>query len=264
MHMNTTDPQKVVQKNLHVLGIEPETTRVYIELLKLGPASALQLSKATGISRQQIYRHLEQLGAQGLVSSEQLSYGTLFRALPIENIEGLIANREAETATVKHNLKAMSQALEAIAGSSQPHASTYHYYGLGGLKQVNWNLTKASKEFRVFETKHLSEHFDKAFARRCREQYIERQLTTYDLTNDTAVAAKDLEPFEPSRTQCRHIDPEILTINFEIYIYDDVVTLIDYSPKEAHATEIHHPALSAMMHQLFDAIWNIAEPIEIR
>jgi hypothetical protein len=151
-----------------------------------------------------------------------------------------------------------------IAGSSQPQAHTYHYYGRGGLKQVNWNLTKAQKEFRVFEVAHLSEHLDKAFARRCSEQFVERQLTSYDLTNDTEVKAKDIEPFEPSRVNFRHIDPDILKINFEIYIYDDTVALIDYSPKEPHATEIHHHAMSAMMRQLFDAMWNIAEPLEVR
>jgi sugar-specific transcriptional regulator TrmB len=262
--MNATDQQKVVQKNLQVLGIEPETTRLYIELLKLGPSSALQLSKVTGVSRTQTYRHIEELQQHSLISAEQLSYGTLFRALPLENIESLIASREAETATVKRNLGAMSKVLESIAGSTQPQASTYHYYGRGGLKQVNWNLTKASKEFRVFETKHLSEHFDKAFARRCREQYIDRELISYDLTNAESVHAKDIEPFEVSRAFFRHIDPEILRINFEMYIYNDVVTLIDYSPTEPHATETHHAALAAMMRQLFNAMWNIAEPLEIR
>lgn len=262
--MNTTDPKKVVQKNLQVLGIEPQTTHAYIELLKLGPASALQLSKATGISRTQTYRHIEQLMEYDLVSSEQLSYGTLFRALPLQNVEGLIANREAQTAAVKHNLDAMTQSLELLVGGSSPRSTTYHYYGRGGLKQVNWNLTKASREYRVYETAHLSEYFDKAFARHCREQFIDRQLTSYNLTNTLSVKAKYIEPFEPTYTHYRHIDPEILRINFELYIYDDVVTHIDYSPSEPHATEIHHPALTATMKQLFDAMWNIAEPLEVR
>lgn len=261
--MNTTGTQKVVQNYLQVLGIEPDTSRVYIELLQLGPSSALQISKVTNISRTQIYRHIEQLEEHSLVSSEQLSYGTLFRALPIQNLEATIASREAETADLKQDLASIAQSLELLAGSSGPQSKTYHYYGKGGLKQVNWNLTKATKEYRVLEAAHLSEHLDKAFARRCREQYIDRQLKSYDLTNKTSISAKDIEPFDPARASYRHIDPEILKINFEMYIYDDIVTLIDYSPTEPHATEIHHPALAAMMRQLFDAMWNIAEPLEI-
>jgi len=253
----------IIQKYLGKLNIEPETTRVYIELTKLGPASALQLARVTGITRTQVYRHLESLQNLGLASAEKLSYGTLFRALPLENIEGHIANREAENAAIKRNLGSMSQVLQQLAGSDGSKASIQHYYGLAGLKQVNWNLTKANKEYRVFEVAHLSQHLDKAFARRCRERYMERGLVSYDLTNATKVTAHEIEPYEPTRTNFRHIDPKILTINFEMYIYNDVVTLLDYKDEAFTAIEIHHPALNAMMKQLFDGMWQQAQPLTI-
>lgn len=254
---------KIIQKYLEKLGIESETTRCYVELVKLGPSSALQLARTTKVSRTQTYRHIEDLQQKGLVSAEQLSYGTLFRALPFENIEGLIANREAETAAIKRNLSGMTHTLLALAGTAGPQSTTQHYYGLGGLKQVNWNLTKADKEFKVFEAAHLSQHLDKAFARRCRERYIERKLTSYDLTNAIRVTAKEIEPCIPSLSLFRHIDPKVLQINFEIYMYNDVVTLVDYTPEQLQATEIHHPTLKAMMEQLYDAMWGIATPLKI-
>lgn len=264
--MDSTELAELVQKNLQVVGVEPEATQVYVALLSAGPSSALSLSKVTKISRTQIYRHLEQLQTHGLASAEQLTYGTLFRALPLENIEGSIAAKEAETATVKLDLQFMADGLRALTGASGPKSTTMHYYGMGGLKQVNWNLTKAEKEYRVFETAHLTQHFDKdgkAFAKRCRERCIERELVSFDLTNMKKIDAKDVVPVNLELAQYRHIDPEILKINFEIYLYNSVVTLIDYSPDEPQATEIHHPALKAMMTQLFDSMWNIAEPIEV-
>lgn|GEM_PF-670297 len=266
VHMESTTPLQVVQNYLQVLAIEPDTTRTYIELLKLGPASVLQISKASKISRTQTYRHLEELQAKGLVSVEQLSYGSLYRPLPLENIESLIANREAETADLKQNLETMATSLQLLTGAGGPKATTQHFYGLGGLKQVNWNLTKAHQQYKVFEAAHLTDHFGKegkAFARHCRERFIDNQLTSFDLTNATEVKGADIEPYDPKRTFIRHIDPEILRINFEIYVYDDQVTLIDYSPEQPQATEIHHPALHAMMEQMFDTLWKLAEPIEI-
>ncbi len=257
------DQAATIANYLEKLGVEPDATAVYVELIKHGHSSALQLAKATGISRTQVYRHLEALQQHSLVSAEQLNYGTLYRPLPLENIEGLLANREAETAAIRNDLGAMTAALQALAGGSGPKATVQHYYGVAGLKQVNWNLTKANKEFRVFEAAHLSAHLDKAFARRTRERYIERGLTSYDLTNAVRVSAKEIEPFEPSRTFIRHIDPEVLTINFELYLYNDVVTLLDYSAENAMAIEVHHPALHAMMRQLFDAMWAQANPIQI-
>lgn len=262
--MESTENLKVVQKYLQVLDIEPEATATYLELVKLGPSSALQLAKTTRISRTQIYRHLDNLQDKGLVSAEQLSYGTLFRALPLENIEALIAQREAETAAVKRNLGSMTELMQQLAGAGGPKATVQHYYGLAGLKQANWNLTKADTEYRVFEAAHLNAHLDKAFARRCRERLVEQKITSYDLTNAESVHAASLEPFVPERTLYRHVDPAVLHINFEMYIYNDVVTLLDYAKEDQLALEIHHPALHAMMRQLFDAVWSTASPLSIQ
>jgi len=257
------DQEAVIKKYLGKLGIEVDSVAVYLELVKQGYASALQLSKATNISRTQIYRHLETLQQNGLASAEQLSYGTLYRPMPIENIEGLLANREAETAAIRRNLSAMTSALQAIAGGSGPKATVQHYYGLAGLKQANWNITKANGEYRCFEAAHLSSHLDQAFARRHRERCIEKGLTSYDLTNATSVRAREIEPFEPSKTFVRHIAPEVLTINFEVVLYNNIVLLLDYSKENSMAVEIHHPAMNAMMTQLFNAMWAQATPLEI-
>ncbi len=254
---------EALKNYLEKLGLTPETTAVYVELVKLGPSSALQLAKKTRVTRTSVYRHLESLQAAGLASAEQLTYGTLYRSLPIENIEAMLAGREAETRDLRTDLKSMSDALQTIAGSVGPKATVQHYYGLAGLKQVNWNLTKADREFRVFEAAHLSQHLDKAFARRCRERCIERGIITYDLTNDTSVRRADMEPFDVSLSQVRHIDPAVLQINFEVFIYNDVVTLVDYSAERQMAIEIHHPTLHALMRQLFDAMWAQAKPLTI-
>jgi len=252
-----------VEAYLTKLGLTPEATKTYTELAKLGPSTALQLSKTTGTARTQTYRCLETLQTMGLASAEKLSYGRLYRSLPLENIEALLADRDAQTQALRADLRTMSDVMQQLAGSAGPKATAQHYYGLAGLKQVNWNLTKAEGEYRVFEAAHLSQHLDRAFAKRYRERCIERELTSYDLTNADAVSASELEPFEPSRTFLRHINPEVLTINFEVYIYNDVVTLLDYSAEQQLALEIRHPTLHAMMHQLFDAMWASSKPLTI-
>lgn len=252
-----------LQTYLKKAGIEPAATNIYIQLNKEGPSSALQLAKSTNVSRTQVYRYLEALQVCGLVSAEQLSYGTLFRALPLDNLEGVIAERETEALELRSQLDAMTTVLQHMAGSNGPKAAVQHYYGVAGLKQANWNLTKAKNEFKVFEAAHINQHLDKTFARRLRERFIEQRLHSYDLTNATTISAAELEPYNPSLTDLRHIDPEVLRINFEVYLYNDVVTLLDYSKDNAMAIEVHHPALHLMMQQLFDAMWKLAVPLEI-
>jgi len=256
---------KIIATYLEKLGIEPDTTKIYIELVKAGPSSALQLAKITVISRTQVYRHLEVLQQHGLASAEQLSYGTLYRALPLENIEGLVANREAEAAAIRRNLGGMVQALHLLAGGgNSPKATVQHYYGVAGLKQVNWNLTKAKGSFSVFEAARLSQHLDQAFARRCREQCIQQGIHTRDLTNSLTIKHKEVEPLDRTLSQYRHIDPDLLTITFEVYIYNDVVTLLDYQQGNEMAIEMHHPSFNKMMQQLFNAMWAVSLPLEIK
>jgi hypothetical protein len=64
-----------------------------------------------------------------------------------------------------------------------------------------------------------------------------------------------------SKAKMRYIDPSILDITFEMYVYDDIVTLLDYSKQQQMAVEIHHPNLSLMMTQLFDAMWKGAKDV---
>lgn len=253
-----------VREYLEKIGLDAQTAKTYIALTELGPASVLQLAKKTNISRTQMYRCLEQLTQVNLVSAEQLNYGTLFRHLPLDNIDTLLSDRQAQTAALLAQLEPMLALMQQFQGNSAPQATTSHYYGLAGLKQVNWNLTKAKNEFRVFEVVHINQHLDPAFSRRCRERYIERGLTTYDLTNATEINARDIEPFAPSRTFYRHIDRSVLAINFEVYIYNNTVTLLDYNKQNMHALEIHHPLLHAMIHQLFEAMWRQGTTLNIR
>lgn len=255
--------EQTLQTYLKKAGIEPAATNIYIELTKEGPSSALQLAKKTRVSRTQIYRYLDALKNSGLVSAEQLTYGTLFRALPLTNIDGLIADHEAQTASLRRDLGVMTTLLQHLAGSNDTKATVHHHYGLAGIKQANWNLTKADGEFRVLEAAHISEHLDKTFSQRLRERFIERNLVSYDLTNATSINAADIEPFSPSRTHYQYIGPHILTINFEVYIYNDVVTLLDYRKDNMLAIEIHHPSLHAMMQQLYDAMWSLGKPLEV-
>jgi sugar-specific transcriptional regulator TrmB len=257
------EPEQKLQDYIKKAGVDPAATKVYLELNREGPSSALQLAKSTGVSRTQVYRYLENLQQSGLVSAEQLSYGTLFRALQLENLEGLIVDREAQTTELRTQLESMTTLLQHLSGSNGPKASVQHYYGVAGLKQANWNLTKAKNEFRVFEAAHISAHLDKTFSRRLRERFIEKRLRSYDLTNAEHVTAAEIEPYIPTLTEIRYIAPEILHVNFEVYIYNDIVTLLDYSKDNAMAIEVHHPALHAMMQQLFDAMWNLGTPLEV-
>lgn len=71
-----------------------------------------------------------------------------------------------------------------------------------------------------------------------------------------------MEPVDLSLSKIRYISPDILKIKFEIIIYNQQITLIDYFKPEPIALEIFNPSLSLMMNQMFDAFWKMAEEVE--
>jgi sugar-specific transcriptional regulator TrmB len=256
--------QQTLLAYLESIGLSHAASQAYMALYKMGPSSALQLSRQARLSRTQTYRCLEELEKQTLVSSEQLSYGTIYTALSMANIEGLLSSREAETVKLKGELNSMMSLAQSLIGASKENeAATFHYHGIAGIKQVNWNLTKADKEYFVLEMSHITDHFDETFGRRHRERQLERGLVSHDLTNSKSVTAKELMPVDLNKTHYRHIDPKILTINYELYIYNDVVTLIDYDIESSWAIEIHHAGLNIMMRQIYAALWSLGKPIKI-
>src|SRR5688572_24785582 len=126
----------VLKKDFHQylgrLNLDPATADIYLALAKHGVSSALQLARTTHISRTQVYRHLEDLQAINLVSSEDLGHTTLYRTLPITNIEGTLADREAEIAGLRSDLGAITHFVQHLSGATGPTATVQHYYGIAG------------------------------------------------------------------------------------------------------------------------------------
>lgn len=263
MYAPLTDTKKAIIRHLQRFGLDSESTQVYLLLTQKGPQTVLNLSRETGIKRTQVYRLLEELQAKQLVSADHLTYGSLYQAMPLEQLEAVIIDKSLEVQKMRSSLSDLGALMADFAGKPADNARVLHYSGVEGLKQVSWNLTKAQDHYKVFEVSHLSDYLDKRFAMRCRERFVERGLTSYDLTNDTKVLASGIEPFNPDRTHYASISKDVLDIQFEVYIYNDVVTLLDYSGEQVFCMEIYHRLLNKLAEQLFDVAWSQAKHLEI-
>lgn len=254
-----------VEQYLIELGLNQGVAKLYLELARTHQPSVLGLAKSLNISRAQVYRQLDILCVYNLVSMEKLSHGTIYRALPLDNMESIIEDRQANLDKAKRDLDTMTQMMREFVAHEDDQSVVRHYYGVNGLKQANWNLTKAKNKYYVFESASLQEHFsfDLQFAYRCNERFAQRQLVSYDLTNNSHPRLEDMVPLDITRVNYRYLDPAVLTINFEIYLYNDTLTLLEYDPSNRHAIEITHPILFRMMRQLYDIAWQMGTPIKL-
>jgi len=248
---------------LAIFGLNRETALLYMALLKMGPCGIVALTRRVSLGRNVVYRLLADLERAQLVSVARKSFGKEYAPVSPLVFEGMIARREAETSQMRGSLALLVSGLQALAHADQP-SKIVHYEGVEGLKQVNWNLTRAKKEFKVFELEPLSNYLDSGFAEKLRRIWVEKGITTYDITNRKSIVAytSDLEYWR-EYSKYRYIEPSVLAIKFEMFIYNDVVTLLDYKTDAPHAVEIYNQALADMQRQLFDAIWLQAHDMKI-
>ena len=221
----------------------------------------LALSRGLGSGRTKLYPLLEDMVTKQLVAVHERHYGTSYEALPPSTLEFLVAEKERKAEQLRSNLPAVTHALTQFQRNSPSTSKIVEYHGIDGLKQMNWNLTKADGEFRVFELESLAGHLGNHFAEKLRETWVEKQIKSYDLTNNpdwhlrTNVGAyKDL-------SSARYINPTLFTIQFETYIYNNCVALLNYDQNDIFGVEIYNDKLAYQQRQLFDLLWSQAADI---
>lgn len=263
MDVENTLNEKVVAY-LKQLGLNSEQALAYLYLLQNGPQTVLALSRGLETGRTKLYPLLEDLAKRQLITIHERHYGTSYEAQPPEVVEFLVSEKEQEAEKMRGGLKSITTALQNLQMQSPTTSKIIEYRGVDGLKQMNWNLAKANGEFRVFELAHLSEHLGKHFAEKMRRIYAEKKLVSYDLTNTPSSDWNfNTEVLEyKKRAKVRYIDPAILNIEFETFIYNNCVTLLSYEDNDIFGVEIYNDKLAKQQTQLFDLVWSQASEIQ--
>ena len=260
--MDKSLKQKVVLF-LKQLGLDEEQAHVYLFLQENGPRTVLSISRGMKTGRTKLYPALEKMVQKQVVAVHDRHYGTTYEALPPENLDFLVSEYERKASGLRHNLKATINALNVSRNRSMTTSKIIEYKGVEGLKQVNFNLMKATRECFVFEKDNLAKHpgMTKHFVDKLHLQQVERRIKSYDLTNNKAwTRSSHVEGLE-TYSVARYIDPALFRIQFETYIYDNVVALLNYEPEDILCVEIHNPALAAQQKQLFKLLWSMGKDI---
>ncbi len=251
--------QKVVGY-LQQLGLNSEQAQAYLFLLQQGPQTVLALSRGLQTGRTKLYPLLEDLAKKQLITIHERHYGTSYEAQPPDVLEFLVAEKERKAQQLRGNLQPITHALEKWRLQSPTTSKIVEYRGVDGLKQMNFNLTKAEKEYRVFELAGLDKHLGAHFADKMRTRTRDQKTLSRDLTNNPNRANEPGVAGDPL-AQARYIDPATFTIEFETYIYNNCVALLSYENQDIFGVEIHNDKLARQQTQLFDLVWSQARVI---
>lgn len=243
---------------LKQLSLDDEQASVYLYLQEFGPSTVLAISRGLETGRTKLYPALEDMVKKQVVATHERHYGTTFEALPPENLEFLVSELERKADIARLNFKESIHAFTQLRANSPTGSKVIEYRGLDGLKQMNWNLvSKAKGQYKVFELDALQNHtgFNKHFKDKLDAIEINNKLETFDLTNNPD------RPVSNTNASVRlnhfaYIDPALFKIEFETYIYNNVVALLSYDKDDIFGVEIYNDKLARQQEQLFDLLWS--------
>ena len=71
----------------------------------------------------------------------------------------------------------------------------------------------------------------------------------------------EVEAYHKS-SKARYIDPKVFTIEFETYIYNNCVALLNYEKDDIFGVEIYNEKLVHQQKQLFNLLWAMSTTIQ--
>lgn len=243
-------------------GLSNEGAQIYAALCKQ-TATHLTLSRITGINRTKVYRVVQELEQQGLVSRQTDDRGTFLRASDL-GVWGLeLSAREQRIREQLNTVHALAPALQQLRASVRADMTVRTYDGSDGLKQMCWHELKADEELLVLGGGSIEAMIpNKYWAEKHRRLSVEAGYNVLEIVNDMPDQTfTDNADFMKLYT-CRILPANILTISNQTVIYNDTVAIYHWQNGQKTGIEIINTSYAAMMRHMFKMYWQMAAPLE--
>lgn len=255
-----------LQSFLSRLGLTAEEARLYETLVNKGTLTILELSRASGIPRTQVYRIVQSLKEKGLVEEIVDEFRRMVKASDVAQIEQIVGERKRETKELEALFPAMRQELFATLGKDQPETKVQFYRGRAGLRQMVWHTLRAKKEVVGYTYRPIEEYVGIEFLRDWKQAFERKQLKFRDIYSDEYKKAfaegKDRLAYNSDTFRGRFISESILKVNIQMDIYNDVVAQYNWHEGEVFGVEIYNAKVAGFHKQLFELVWKLAKPIK--
>ncbi len=253
--------KQIFIRRLNDFGLNESEAKIYLRLLEIGPQKPLELSRDININRSKIYRYIDRLIAKKLIEISNIERGKRLKASPPQNLELLIHEKEQEVKLQKENLPDILKDLTNLSTSPQKGIEIKHYHGTDGLKQMLWNHLSAKKEILVFGYENRNNIAGKSFAEMIRFEQVQRKITKIEIENATDQGDYWYTnvPNWGKYYKSRYIPPAILNIKQYQVIFNNTISILNWSDGNKIGVEIANSPFVDMYRQIFWKFWDIAK-----
>lgn len=243
-----------ILEQLAHLDLNGRQAKVYLALLQLGSASAIEIAKYTKLKHPTVYDVLDVLKEKHLVNETFSGRRKLFTPENPEVLQENEERRQNALSAVLPNLKELY-----LGGNRRPRV--YYYEGVEGTRMVQEELLKAkSKKYYYFGSvqemlKLSGEEQEKRFVK----ERVARGIHSYSIRyREHEVNLDYLQPGEKNLRHVRYFPRRIDDNISGLYIFDDKIVIAS-GLKENYSIVIESAELYILMKTLWECIWEIAE-----
>lgn len=246
------------------VGINRDAVGLYLTLVDQGPQSISALARLAGIERTKAYRLLDTLTDAQIVEVELHNNRRVIKAAPVTNLHILLSRREQVIKNMQQQLDDIDHRLEYHGIG---HSSTYiqFYKGNEGLKQLNWNQTKATTESLSILPDNMQSKTGVAFFNRWANRANERGIHFRSIIDDKFTAVHRQWLGQKSQHllhwHARYMPSDVFRITHHMVIYNNVTVYYQWNQGEVFGLEIYNQQIADTQRHFFETLWQKAIPI---
>ena len=240
---------------LEETGLSPERARLYLVLLGLGRATALELANKLGQKRTTIYDQLQNLVLKGFCTQQRRGRQTVFIPLHPKELQSKVQKHGAR-------LKELMPDFIAMLATNSSHPTAQIFEGEMAAKAVFEDiLLHVKKEYVYFSPpRETIRMVDEGWMKKWVERRVKKGIRSRALRVQGRSDDKNYDPaFDQEKPFLREIRflPTYVDLKSALYVYGNTVALIS-TKKEQTAAIIHSTDLAYSLNQLFTFLWSIS------
>lgn len=247
--------------SLRHLGIDESMTRVYIALLELESARAIDIAQKTGMNKSTVYDNLDKLAHLHLITVKQKEKVRIYTPNDPKRLQVMIDRQKEEVAS-------SIPFLSALYTNSQKYKPQIQLFE--GEEGVRWvlresNTNNLEKRVRLFQSLEVlaswaktlpvetREYTHTRIAKNIEQQYLRARTSQKNIQTVTELAKSQGDEWKRS---IRYM-PLNVELASTLSIWDDHVAIIS-NKEENYTTLITSRDFATTMKTLFDSLWELS------
>ncbi len=235
------------QEQLEKISLSPNEAKCYLALLKIGSASANEISRSSGIHRVSVYDALRGLREKGLISQITRANKMLFEAGNPEKINEIIQEKEKQL----NDAKKIVPELFKIFNSEKEKQEVHSFKGLTGIKTILNEILSSKTEVLDFGAEYKIKEFLPYYYPQWDKERVKKRIKMRILANIK------IKPTKISLTKIKYT-PKEFNSSVSTYIFDNKIAMIMWVENPLGVL-IEHKAVYESYKNYFEYIWRIAK-----